>query len=396
MPSTTPLLSSVLPPLIFGTATFNSQYNIDPFQLPTTTLVHKAFAVGVRAFDTSPYYGPAEELLGRALHAPFEETGKPFPRDEYYIITKVGRIAGSAFNYSKEWVYRSIQRSLKRLHTDYLDVVYCHDVEFVSSAEVLVAVRELRRIRDTEGTVKYIGISGYPVHVLCELAELVLRETGESLDCVMNYANHTLQNTRLAKDGIERLVKAGVQVVPNASILGMGLLRRSGVPTGGKGNWHPAPDALREAIGKVSKWCDSRDEKIEVVAIRWALESWLENGGPVGSCGDPASGIEWKEESIDQVGGRRLGVSVMGVSNLDELDETMKVWRSILDGLEAEKDKAVEARRWESGHQWSLTRRQQIRSLAAGVWEILGAWKDYAWESPGKDYVRVTPGIEDL
>jgi aryl-alcohol dehydrogenase-like predicted oxidoreductase len=59
-----PRLSSVLPPLIFGTATFNYQYNTDPYKLPTTALVHKAFSLGIRAFDTSPYYGPSEEILG--------------------------------------------------------------------------------------------------------------------------------------------------------------------------------------------------------------------------------------------------------------------------------------------------------------------------------------------
>jgi D-arabinose 1-dehydrogenase len=59
-----PQLSEILPPLIFGTATFNTQYNDDPYKLHTTELVHKALTMGVRAFDTSPYYGPAEEILG--------------------------------------------------------------------------------------------------------------------------------------------------------------------------------------------------------------------------------------------------------------------------------------------------------------------------------------------
>lgn len=305
-------------------------------------------------------------------------------------------MSGSAFNYSAEWVDKSIGRSLDRLHTNYLDVVYCHDVEFVSPAEVLTAVKELRRLRDTDGTVKYIGISGYPVHVLCELAELVLKETGESLDCVMSYANYTLQNTRLAKEGIERLVQAGVQVVPNASILGMGLLRTGGVPVGGDGNWHPAPDALREAVGRASDWCHSKGEKIEVVAIRWALESWLNVGSIVGSKGDPASGIEWKTESIDQLGGAKLGVNVMGVSNVEELDETLRVWRSILDGLEGAKEKAIEAQRWENGHSWSLSRKEHIKSLAEDVWNTLGEWKDYTWASPGGDFVRETPASEEI
>lgn len=68
--STTPPLSAVLPPLIFGTATFNYQYNTDPHNLPTTTLVHRALSVGVKAFDTSPYYGPAEEILGMSILLP--------------------------------------------------------------------------------------------------------------------------------------------------------------------------------------------------------------------------------------------------------------------------------------------------------------------------------------
>lgn len=47
-------LSSVLPPLVFGTATFNYQYNDDPYALDTVGLVQKALEYGVRAFDTSP------------------------------------------------------------------------------------------------------------------------------------------------------------------------------------------------------------------------------------------------------------------------------------------------------------------------------------------------------
>ncbi|OGM45594.1 L-galactose dehydrogenase (L-GalDH) [Aspergillus bombycis] len=128
-------LSANLPPLVMGTATFNSQYNHDPYALPTTELVHRALTSGVRAFDTSPYYGPAEELLGRALATDFVQS--TFPRYTYRLLTKVGRVASSSFDYSPEWVRYSVQRSLRRLHTDYLDVVYCHDVEFVSPQEVL-------------------------------------------------------------------------------------------------------------------------------------------------------------------------------------------------------------------------------------------------------------------
>lgn len=379
-------LSSILPPLIFGTATFNAQYNKDPYALDTNGLVGRALSLGVRAFDSSPYYGPAEELLGAALDTPFVRQN--FSRQDYFLLTKVGRIASVEFDYSAPWVRQSVGRSLERLRTSYLDVVYCHDVEFVSPDEVLAAVRELRRIRDEEGSVGYVGISGYPVDTLCELAERVLRDTGEPLDVVMSYANFTLQNTTLATTGVPRLTAAGVAVVPNASMLGMGLLRRDGVPVGSLGDWHPASPGLRAAVRQASDFCDRHGERLEVVALRYALESWLTAGGEAGSRGDPASGVPWRRESNRQVGGRRLGVSVMGVSHAAELEKTMQVWRSILDGLENGKETAIAAGRWEKDHEWSLNRRRAVQIMAEGVRETLDGWLDHAWPSP-------PPGVVD-
>ncbi|KAK5128315.1 hypothetical protein LTR85_002982 [Meristemomyces frigidus] len=379
-------LSAVLPPLIFGTATFNYQYNKDPYELDTVGLVQKALEFGVRAFDTSPYYGPSEEILGAALDTDFVR--KNVPRDDYFLITKVGRIASDEFDYSKEWVHQSVQRSLQRLKTSYLDLVYCHDVEFVSEEEVMEAVKELRRRRDQEGTIKYVGISGYPLPVLCSLAHRILRETGEPLDAVMSYSNFNLQNTLLATAGIRELKAAGVDVVPNASPLSMGLLRREGVPMGSMGNWHPSSDGLRAAVKRASDFCDRHDERLEVVAIRYALEQWLSIGESVGSRGHPASGVPWQRESNEQVGGTRLGVSVMGVSKASELEKTMQVWRSILDGLENGQETATRAGRWKRDHEWSLNRRKAIEILADGIQEHLDEYLDYVWDSPEKGFVN--------
>jgi hypothetical protein len=268
-------------------------------------------------------------------------------------------------------------------------VVYCHDVEFVSPKEVLGAVVELRRIRDGSDTLKYVGISGYPVSTLCKLAEMVLRETGEPLDAVMSYANYTLQNTKLYTEGVPRLKAAGVDVVLNASPLGMGLLRRDGVPVGGQGDFHPAPDGLRSACRKASQFCDAQGEKLEVVAIRYALENWLRDGGEVGSTGDPASGIPWRRGGNDEVGGRKLGVSVMGVSHLEELEETMRVWRSILDGLDVGRRNAAAAGRSMDDHDWSHARQRDIQRLAEGIRSVLGVWVDHAWASPGPNFVNL-------
>lgn len=418
-------LSADLPPLIMGTATFNSQYNADPYALPTTQLVQRALSRGIRAFDTSPYYGPAEELLGRALATDFVQTN--FPRQSYHLLTKVGRIGSSSFDYSPQWIRHSVRRSLRRLHTDYLDVVYCHDVEFVSAADVLAAVRELRRLRDEEGLLRYVGISGYPVDTLSELAELVLRETGEPLDIVMSYANYTLQNTRLGSRALTRLLAAGVDVVPNASPLGMGLLRRDGVPIGSMGDFHPAPNPLRGAVHRAAECASRHGEKLEVVAIRFALESWLRVGAKVGALGAPlarAPGADPGFLSVANIGtGERLGVSVMGVSNIEELDETLRVWHSILDGLENSHDddgSDLESKTQSAGvatpkelaggvpphasniltpseglitdRAWSDARRTHILQLTEEIREAIGTeWVDYVWASPSADFKNTLP-----
>lgn len=314
-----------------------------------------------------------------------------FSRESYHLLTKVGRLASDEFDYSASWVRHSVRRSLQRLRTSYLDVVYCHDVEFVSAIEVLEAVTELRRIRDEESNVKYIGISGYPVHVLCDLAEMILRETGEPLDAVMSYANFTLQNTRLLTEGVPRLTAAGVDVVPNASPLAMGLLREQGVPVGAMGNWHPAPDELRKAVQHSSHWASKQGEKLEVVAVRFALENWLREGAKVGAYGDPrrpsgttlSPGLPMRE---------KLGVSVMGVSKLEELDETMRVWSSVLDGLSDDlhpEPGCLTPTDALSDHDWSLQRRQRIRTLAKSIRNVIGDYADFTWESPGKNFVNV-------
>lgn len=87
--------------------------------------VREAFSLGVNYFDTSPYYGAgkSEELLGKALQG--------LPRSEIVLATKVGRYGLDTFDFSAETVTESVHTSLERLRTDYVDVIQCHDVEFV-------------------------------------------------------------------------------------------------------------------------------------------------------------------------------------------------------------------------------------------------------------------------
>ncbi|KAI0600991.1 L-galactose dehydrogenase [Biscogniauxia sp. FL1348] len=381
-PPPRPPLHTVLPPLVLGTATFNTQYVSDPFALPAERIVKRALDLGVRAFDTSPYYGPSEAILGAALSHP--SVARAYARSSYFLITKVGRVAGSEFDYTASWVRYSVYRSLERLvpaqgqgQKRKLDLVYLHDVEFVSPGEVLTAVRELMRLRDDEGVLSYVGISGYPVGVLCALAELVYRSTGTPLDAVLSYCHFSVQNTSLGDAAVLRRLAgddARVDVVLNASMLGMGLLTTRGADAGPIAAWHPSPEGLRAAAHALAPVAEAAGEKLEVVAIRWALDNWARVGAVRGAV--VGAGEKKKKK-------QRVGVSVMGISSVAELEETVSVFQSVMDGLlapETDEDRDKQAK--------SLARRDKIQGLVEKMWEVLGQWKDYSWSSPEPGFVN--------
>ncbi|KAJ4303908.1 hypothetical protein N0V88_001508 [Collariella sp. IMI 366227] len=302
---------SPLLPLILGTATFNTQYVADPQSMPYRAIVAHAVSLGVTAFDT--------------------------------------------------WIRYSVLRSLARLHTSYLDLVYLHDVEFVSPGEVLAAIRELRRLRDEEGVVRYVGISGFPPKVLAELAEMVQRETGKGLDAVLSYGQFTVQNR-----------EGGVDVVLNASMLGMGLLTSRGIPVdaeeeGGSviAKWHPSPPELRLACRELARLAGEAGERLESVAIRWALAEWARMAA------DAGFGVA--------VDGHKVGATVCGVSSIAELEETVAEWRGVLSRFTGQG----------SDEKYGPKRDETVLNLVREqLWPALGEWLDYTWESGGPSFVN--------
>ncbi|KAI8163695.1 hypothetical protein K4K49_007838 [Colletotrichum sp. SAR 10_70] len=382
-PATRPSVASILPPLFLGTATFNTQHVKDPLQMPYRQIVSRALELGVNGFDTSPYYGPSEVLLGDALAAHTAATN--IPRESYVLVTKAGRIAGNEFDYSPAYVRYSVLRSLNRLNTSYLDLVYMHDVEFVSPSEVLAAVQTLRQLRD-EGKIRFVGISGFPVHVLCTLAEMILAETGEPLDAILSYGHFTIQNPTLGYDEVvagadhtneqsplRRFRNAGVQVVLNASMLGMGLLTHTGIPTNSEqsegkagviAKWHPAPDDLRTACKKLSTFANEAGERLETIALHWSMEEYARVGALAGL------GVQ-----LPGQGDLRVGGSVMGVTNVSELEQTVDAWKKVLEGMGA------------STETGSVDKYEKLKALVEQrMWPALGEWKGYSWASPDEGF----------
>src|SRR5256885_535994 len=114
------------------------------------------------------------------------------PRDRYYLGTKLGRYAPSHFDFSARRVVESVDVSLQRMGVDYLDIILCHDIEFVDMAQIVEETLPALRKVQQHGKVRFVGVSGYPM----KMFRYILDRT--ELDVVLSYNHYTLQNTMLA------------------------------------------------------------------------------------------------------------------------------------------------------------------------------------------------------
>lgn len=214
--------------------------------------IHVALERGMNLIDTSPYYGRglSESLLGIAL--------RDVRRESYYLCTKLGRYAPQHFDFSAKRVRESVDISLERMKTDYLDIILCHDIEFVDMQQIwdetIPTLHELKRA----GKVKNIGISGYPMKIF---------QTGAAaaeLDVILSYNHYTLQNTMLA-DIVDDLKARGIGVM-NAAPFSARLLTNAPLPA-----WHKATPRVREICKQAAAHCQAAGTDIAKLALQFSV-----------------------------------------------------------------------------------------------------------------------------
>ena len=349
-----------LTPLIMGGAGFSYQLTAAPESIPVVEIIKRAFESGIKAIDTSPYYEPSEQLIGKALNHP--EIKSRYSRSSYNILTKVGRVTATHLDYSPSAIRHSVARSLERFNTTYLDVVFAHDVELVSLEEAITAVGVLFEIAQT-GRIHHVGISGYDIDVLSNIAFIARERFGQPIDVVQSWAQLTLQNTQLERRGFCRFRDSGVTLVCCSSPLAVGLLRSAGVPVGNLGNWHPAPEGLRVQVQRAAGWVEKRNENLALLALRYAVGRAQRNSSPdllvTTICG--IGSISDLEQNVSAVN-RALGLEDLNLYDRKRPNGHVSESRAILDHESEEKD-AI---------------------LCQKVKEILGDWVDYDFSTKKK------------
>jgi aryl-alcohol dehydrogenase-like predicted oxidoreductase len=268
--------------LSFGAASLGQEYRLIDVNEGLRS-VQVALDLGMNFIDTSPYYGRgmSECLLGLAL--------RNVPRDRYYLGTKLGRYDRSHFDFSPRRVVESVDVSLHRLGVDYLDILLCHDIEFVDMRQIIdETLPALHKIKQ-RGKVRFLGISGYPMNIF----RYVLDRT--DLDVILSYNHYTLQNTMLA-DLVPYLQNKGVGIM-NAAPFSARLLSNAPLPS-----WHQATSEVRAICKQASDHCTAHGVDIAQLALQYSLRPGELATCIVGSANpdNVRKWVEWANKPVDE------------------------------------------------------------------------------------------------
>ncbi len=240
-----------LPVLSFGASSLGQEFrsvSLDEALLS----VRAALECGLNFIDTSPFYGRgmSEVLLGIAL--------RDVPRDSYTLCTKLGRYHLSHFDFSAKRVAESVDVSLHRLGTDHLDIVLCHDIEFVPMQQIVDETIPALKRQVEKGKVRFIGFSGYPQKIFPWICDQV------GVDCVLSYNQYTLQNTRFATETVPYLKAKGIGAM-NAGPFSARLLTSAPLPA-----WLKEPEAVKAAARRSVELCAQRGSDLAKLALQFS------------------------------------------------------------------------------------------------------------------------------
>jgi len=137
-------------------------------------IIRRAYELGINYFDTSPVYGPSEDLYGDVI---------PAFRDEIFLATKT-------HERSRDKSLALLEKSLKRLKTDYVDLWQIHSLTNVDEIDEVVkpggALQALVEMRD-QGIVRYLGFTGHESPDV--LMEMMNRFDFDTVLCPANSAD---------------------------------------------------------------------------------------------------------------------------------------------------------------------------------------------------------------
>jgi D-threo-aldose 1-dehydrogenase len=248
--------------------------------------IRRAWALGIRYFDTAPLYGygASERRIGGALRSE--------PREAFVLSTKVGRLVRApgdvrpgddvdyqrsgdrddafyarggperlVFDYSADGVRRSIEESLERLGLEHVDIALIHDPDDHWRPALEGAYPALAKLRE-EGVIRAIGAGMNQSEMLARF----VRET--DIDVVLVAGRYTI----LEQGALDKLLPAcegrGVAVLVGG-VMNSGVLANPGI--GGRFDYLPAPPAVVDRARRIAEVCDRHGVPLRAAAVQFPL-----------------------------------------------------------------------------------------------------------------------------
>ena len=248
----------------------------------SASAVEAAWRSGIRYFDTAPHYGLglSERRLGPLL--------RNYPRDEFVISTKVGRILepnqGSfpdgetpwdtegfavranyvrRFDLSRDGIRKSLNDSLSRLGMDRVDIAYLHDPDGREDEAVRTALPALAELRD-EGLVRAVGAGMNSAAPLARFA----REA--DVDILMVAGRLTLLDCSALDDLVDTASSCKVSLVA-AGVFSSGLLATARPRPDAMFEYEPASRVIRERANLLADIAAGHGVDLPAVAIHYPL-----------------------------------------------------------------------------------------------------------------------------
>jgi aryl-alcohol dehydrogenase-like predicted oxidoreductase len=265
----------------FGASSIGAEFG--QFDLKSSlSAVHAALDAGINFIDTAAYYGRgmSEILLGQILPS--------YPREQLVVSTKLGRYAPRHFDFSAKRVAESVDVSLERMRLDYLDIVFCHDIEYGDIEQVIDETLPALQRQVERGKVRYIGVSGYPMKNFERIIPTGL------IDCFITYNHYTLQND-MALRLLPLAEKHRVGAI-NAAPFSARLLTNLPLPP-----WHKATPEVRRIAGDAALYCSEHGSSIEKLALQFSISHPGFASCLIGSAiaAEISQWMSWLEEPID-------------------------------------------------------------------------------------------------
>ena len=217
------------------------------------------FASPVNFYDTAASYGDgeSERRVGLALRA---NGGIP---EGAVLSTKADRDLSTG-DFSGDQIKRSIERSLKLLGLDRIQVMFLHDPEHTTFEAVMAPggpLEVMQRFKD-EGVIQHIGVAGGPIDLMVRYVE-----TG-AFELAITHNRYTLLNTT-AEPMLEACRERGVAVI-NAAPYGSGILAK-GPDAYARYAYQDAPAELVRRTRTIADICKGYDVPLAAAALQFSL-----------------------------------------------------------------------------------------------------------------------------